>query len=70
MTRQHHTVQVQAKWGCNRCSASGQGANSKGLAARHHDQKHHQTWVEETWRTTYGVIAGKTIAGETQGSML
>lgn len=52
--RRQHTMIVEARWGCDRCAASGDGRNSLAVAARHHDKFNHPTWAEQTQRTAYG----------------
>lgn len=69
MTRRSHSSElVQAKWGCERCTAGGIASNAQATAAQHHDKRGHRTWVETTMRITYGAVSGSKASD--QRSML
>lgn len=65
--RTHSSELLRASWGCERCNAGGNADNAQGLAAQHHDKKHHRTWVEITRRFVYGAVSGKSAQGEQKG---
>jgi hypothetical protein len=67
--RVHSSTLLSARAGCDRCAWTVMGANAQGLAAQHHDKKHHPTHVEITTLIRYG-SGGSAPRQDEQRSLL
>ena len=62
---------VETISGCFVCHGAGavwQGKNAMAVAARHHDQTGHMTWVEQHLTVRYGEDGSDKQPGEDDGS--